>query len=307
MKIPVFDLHCDTSDLLAEGQSLRKNRGHIDLERAKIFSSYAQCFASFTSPDLYEDPKKAFFEKKEALSREISKNSDSILPARSGEEIAQNDREGKMSAIFTIEGTAGFDFSPMALEGLFEEGFRISTLGWNEKNPLVGSHITGGGLTDRGRDYAREAERLGIFLDVSHISDEGFWDLVKMAKKPILATHSNSRAVCNHSRNLTDDQFLAIKETGGLVGINLYSAFLGENADFDTVCRHILHFLELDPEGEHIALGGDLDGCDSLPIGFSGVQDYPKLFDALLKCYLSEKTVLNIFWNNAFRLFSKTE
>ena len=204
-----------------------------------------------------------------------------------------------MSAILTIEGPAGFDFNPEMLEQLHRVGFRITTLGWNEKNPLTGSHVTGGGLTDLGRVYVKQAQALNMLIDVSHISDEGFWDIMQVSEKPIIASHSNSRMVCDVSRNLTDDMFLAICQSGGVTGINLYTDFLGPDANIDTVCQHILHFLDLDPSGKHIALGGDLDGCETLPIGFHGVQDYAKLADHLLAHGLSSTMIQDIFWNNA--------
>ena len=204
-----------------------------------------------------------------------------------------------MSGVLTIEGAAGFDFDPALLEDLYNVGFRISSLGWNEQNVLTGSHKTGGGLTDLGKEFVREAQRVGIIIDVSHISDEGFWDIMEISERPIIASHSNSRAVCNVSRNLTDDMFKAICQSGGVAGFNQCASFVGEKPDLDTVCDHILHFLELDPEGNHIALGGDLDGCDELPEGFEGVQSYPAMAQKLLKRGLNEELVRKIYWENA--------
>ena len=159
--------------------------------------------------------------------------------------------------------------------------------------------MTGGGLTDQGREYVREAQRLGMVVDVSHISDEGFYDIMDSTNAPVIATHSNSRSVFPESRNLTDDMFRQIVRTGGVAGLNLYTGFLGEKPTVDTACDHIFHFLELDPDGTHIALGGDLDGCDGLPEGIDGIQDYPVLARRLLERGLDEKMVYNIFWNNA--------
>lgn len=310
MDFPVFDLHCDTSNELigtgyTEFSELRENSAHIDLQRAGKLSGYAQCFACFTTTDTGTDPKDIFGRKLSALLREVDKNSDLIHFAHSGDEIERNKKDGIMSAILTIEGTAGFDFDWGRLEELHEIGFRMSTLGWNESNRLTGSNLTGGGLTSMGRDYLRELQRFKMLVDVSHISDEGFWDIIELTTAPVVASHSNSRAMCNHSRNITDEMFKAICKTDGVVGINLYSLFLGENPTFDTVCDHIIHFLNFDPEGKHIALGGDLDGCESFPKGFHGVQDYPKLADSLLKRGLSEQMVYDIFWNNAVRVFSQ--
>ena len=235
----------------------------------------------------------------------MERNKDLIGIAYSVQDIQENRKQGKMSAVLTIEGTAGFSFNPEMLEMLYLVGFRISSLGWNEKNCLTGSHKTGGGLTDLGREYVKEAQRLGILIDVSHISDEGFWDIMNITEKPIVATHSNSRAVCDNSRNLTDDMFKAICQTGGAVGFNQCAPFVGENCNLDTACDHFLHFLELDPDGNHIALGGDLDGCDELPSGFDGVQSYPALAQRLLHRGVDEQILRKIFWENALGVMDK--
>ena len=181
----------------------------------------------------------------------------------------------------------------------------MTTLGWNEQNSLCGSHATGGGLTEQGRAYFLEAQRLGMIVDVSHASDEAFFDMLEIANKPIIASHSNSRAVCPSSRNLTDDMFKAICENGGVAGINLYTEFVGGQKDMDAVCRHVAHFLELDPTGSHIALGGDLDGCESLVAGFEGIQSYPALANCLQTLGLDDTILHNIFWNNAIGVMEK--
>ena len=304
MNFPVFDLHCDTAGaLIGFGETapteLKSNNLHIDLHRAGTLPAYAQCFACFTTYSDRMSPVDIFEKTLAAFHREIAKNADRIQQVYSTEEIEKNAESSMMSAILTIEGPAGFDFDPALLADLYKIGFRMSTLGWNEKNPLIGSHITGGGLTDRGYAYLKELQRLGMLVDVSHASDEGFWDIIEVTEAPVVASHSNSRSMHNISRNLTDDMFLAICKTGGVAGINLYADFIGERPTLDTVCDHILHFLSLDPEGKHIALGGDLDGCDVLPDGFSGIQDYQKLANRLLERGLSESMVLDIFWNNA--------
>ena len=310
MNFPVFDLHCDTAlallgESVNEAGSLRKNELHIDLERAKAYPGYCQCFACFTTPMMEEwyhvTPTLIFERELVTIQRELDKNGDLMEIAYSASDIEEHRQAGKMSAVLTIEGPAGFGFDPELLENLYQIGFRISTLGWNEKNPLAGSHRTGGGLTDMGRAYVKEAQRLGMGIDVSHISDEAFWDIMKITEKPVIATHSSSRAVWDSSRNLTDDMFRAIAETGGVAGINLYESFLGKEGEtnIDTVCDHIFHFLELDSEGKHIALGGDLDGCNPLVGGFGGVQGYAKLADRLRKRGLTDEIIMNIFWNNA--------
>lgn len=313
MNFPVFDLHCDTAlallgDNYRNSGSLLKNDLHIDLERASKLTSYAQCFACFTtSDDQYENisPVDIFERELASVLREVEKNSSLINLAYSADDIVRNKEAGLMSAILTIEGPAGFGYDPQLLQDLYAVGFRMSTLGWNENNPLTGSHVTGGGLTELGRVYVNEAQRLGMIIDVSHISDEGFWDIMEITQKPIVASHSNSRAVCNVSRNLTDEMFLEICKTGGVAGINLYTDFLGENATLDTVCMHVMHFLELDPSGKHIALGGDLDGCETLPKEFEGVQSYPVLAEKLLSLGVDPATISDIYWNNAIEVIRR--
>lgn len=304
MNVPVFDLHCDTADALIglDGvacSSLRNNDVHIDLDRAGMLDAYAQCFACFTTTKMPQNPIDVFEKKLAAIIREVEKNADRIRIAYSAEEIEENRQAGIMSAILTIEGPAGFGFDPELLPDLYNIGFRISSLGWNEDNPLTGSHVTGGGLTELGRVYVQQAQKLGMLIDVSHISDKGFWDIMEITQAPILATHSNSRQVCGVSRNLTDEMFLAICKTGGVAGVNLYTDFIGGGKDLDALCDHIFHFMDLDPEGKHIALGGDLDGCDTLCKGINGIQDYPKIADRLLQRGLDQQTILGIFWNNA--------
>ena len=188
MNIPVFDLHCDTAltllgDTRNEAGSLKKNDLHIDLERGAKLEAYCQCFACFTTPMMQEWNKLSpivIFERELAtIQREVDKNKRMISIAYSMADVEANREKGKMSAILTIEGPAGFDFDPALLENLHQIGFRITSLGWNEQNVLTGSNVTGGGLTDQGREYVREAQRLGMLVDVSHISDEGFWDIME--------------------------------------------------------------------------------------------------------------------------------
>ena len=314
MRLPVFDLHCDTALALSERAevytSLRSNHRHIDLTRAGELGGYAQCFAMFTTPDFdqwFGKPVTEVFDTMlDNLEKELVLNADIISKAGTTAEIEANRAAGKMSAILTLEGPAGINFDAGRLEDLYNRGFRISTLGWNEKNILTGSHRTGGGLTDAGREYVRECQRLGILVDVSHISDEAFWDIMDITQAPIVASHSNLRSVCDHSRNLTEDMYRAIVQTGGTAGINLFVPFVSDGkADLDAVCDHIFRMLELDGTGEHISLGGDLDGCEALPEGFEGVQSYNALAWRLLERGLDEKTIRNIYWNNTMGVMDR--
>ena len=145
----------------------------------------------------------------------------------------------------------------------------------------------------------RQLVRTNERADYAHLSDEAFWDIMEITDAPIIASHSNSRSFHGMSRNLTDDMFRAICQTGGVAGFNMYADFVGPNPNMDTVCDHILHLLRLDPECRHLALGGDLDGCSELPSGFEGIQSYPALAEQLLRRGLTEQNVQDLFFNNA--------
>lgn len=314
MKFPVFDLHCDTALALLgrdmmQIDSLNSNKYHIDLERAAKLGGYAQCFACFTTQaDKLPGgiSVSTWFEREMiAVLNQVEANSGKIRLAYSANDVRENHAQGLMSAILTLEGTAGIGYDKELLPDLYNIGFRIVSLGWNEKNILCGSHKTGGGLTAEGAAFVETAQKCGYIVDVSHISDEAFWNIVEIAKKPIIASHSNSRRICDHSRNLTDEMFSAICRLDGVAGFNQCAAFVGANPTLDTVCDHILHFLELDPDGRHIALGGDLDGCDELPEGFTGIESYNALAERMLQRGISEDLIRRIYWDNALEVLDK--
>lgn len=311
MKQKIIDLHCDTAlELLhREGKvnaSLRRNGGHIDLTRGKTLEGYCQCFALFTTTGMDESGKRTDEQVFDAMlsnfKRELAENVDLVEQVKVPGDLERIVGSGKVAAILTIEGTAGIGFDPERLYGLRDQGFLMTTLGWNEKNALAGSHKTGGGLTDLGKEYVRVAQSLGLVMDVSHLSEQAFWNLMDVTQGPVCASHSNSRVCCGVSRNLTDEQFKAICQTGGVAGLNLYAGFLGaENVTIETACDHVLHWLDMGG-GKHIALGGDLDGCDPLPQDFTGVESYPKLIQALQNRGVDENTIADLCWNNAWRV-----
>jgi membrane dipeptidase len=292
----------------SKGGQLLKNELHLDLTRAD-FPGYCQCFACFTTPEMekwYQKKPVDVFEMELAMIlSQIQKNNNRITLAFSAADVKRNRGNGLSSAILTIEGPAGFGYDPALLEDLYMIGFRMVTLTWNEQNPLAGSCQTGGGLTEMGREFVKEAQRVGMCIDVSHLSDEAFWDIMKITDAPIVASHSNSRSFRDVSRNLSDDMFRAICESGGVAGFNFYADFVGENPTLDTVCDHIFHLLERDPDCRHLALGGDLDGCDRLPTGIDGIQSYPCLAKRLQERGLTEKELRNLYWNNAMEVFSR--
>lgn len=309
MNTRLIDLHCDTATaMLGHGRHertrLASRQGHIDLERGGKLAGYTQFFAVFTTT-MFGDAQQIFDAAVKNFRAELEENKAFVAQAKTPAEAEAIVASGKIAAVFTIEGPAGIGFDPGRLEELAGKGLAMSTLGWNEQNPLAGSCVTGGGLTAQGKEYVRQCQRYGVAIDVSHLSEHAFWDIMNMTEKPVSASHSNSRAVHGVSRNLTDEQFKAIMATGGVAGLNLYTDFLGNGTvTLDTVCDHVLHWLDLGGE-KHIALGGDLDGCETIPQGFTGVDSYPSLADALLNRGVSRETVEDIFWNNAMRMWNE--
>lgn len=305
-KIKYFDAHCDTIYRCYEtGEKMRTNGGHISLERAKIFDAYAQIFTFFYSAD--DAPVGGMLSVAKDMyalfTDEMGKNKDIIAQCISGSEVKKNAESGKISAILSIEGADLLECDPDNIELAKSWGVRLINPTWNCANALSGSHCRESerGLSDLGFAFVKTAEKADIMMDVSHLSEKGFWDIVQIAEKPIVASHSNSRAVFEHSRGLTDDQFRAVCQTGGVVGLNFYSGFVGKQPTLDDLIRHLEHFLELGGE-KHVALGGDLDGCESTVQEITGVQDVPKLYKTLKSRGYSKELIDDIFWNNWLRI-----
>ncbi|MBQ9719510.1 MAG: membrane dipeptidase, partial [Oscillospiraceae bacterium] len=239
------------------------------------------------------------------FARELAQNDDLTVPCRTGEEVKQANDNGKIAAQLNSEGGELLDCDPEKLDWAKQAGVVSVNLTWNHANELSGSHREAPerGLSDRGRAFVRRAGELGIRLDVSHCSDAAFWDLVKLTEQPVIATHSDARAICPHTRNLTDDMFRAIAESGGVVGLNFYTAFVAPSGEptMDDILRHFDHFLSLGGEN-HIALGADLDGCSALAGGLRGVEDMPRLWQALNDHGYDENLLEKIFYRNWLRV-----
>ena len=325
--IPYFDAHCDTiyRCLMTGGEvtldfgedaeeqrrffakcgCLRENEGHIDLMRGRRFARFGQFFALFfDAADAPEDGMWAQCRRlHDRFVREMAANADLICHCRTGAEIDRAVKNGKMAALLSMEGADLIECDVHKLQTAADWGVRFLNPVWNRANALSGtnSEERERGLSDKGRDFIRQMERCGIYADVSHLSDRGFWDLCRMTTRPIVASHSNSRALCDHPRNLTDDQFRAIRDTGGVVGINFYSRFIGRQPAVEDLVRHIEHFLAMDGE-KTVCMGGDLDGCEELPQGMQGMEDVPKLWQALEERGYPRPLLEDLFWNNLRKL-----
>ena len=302
----VFDGHCDTIlRAYQDGRSFRRNGGHLDLERMRRYKNWAQFFACFGEPE--DMPGKelwqVFQEEVAIFRRQMEENADLVIPCRTAEEAEKAWGQGKMAAFLSVEGAELLDCDMDKLEKAYEWGVRAVNITWNHKNALSGTNVEAPdkGLTEQGEAFVIRMQQLGMLVDVSHLSDPGFWDVVDLAQKPIFASHSNSRKLCCHPRNLTDEQFTAIIRNGGVAGLNMCDEFLGETPTLDTLVAHVEHWFALGGE-DHVSLGGDWDGISHPPAGINGIQDLYKLAERLLRMNYSQKVVEGLFYNNLMRV-----
>ena len=318
-----FDCHCDTlSETLISGDTLRSGARHVTLDAMRDYPHYVQFFAVFSNMgaglhfETEEDrvrairageiqPSPALFEHYEAciaeFGRQMNALSDVILPCRSVADIEAARAAGKMAAVLTVEGAE--QLGETSVEDAYARGVRACTLTWNYANAIGGSNLSGGGLTAYGRAFLARCEKVGMLVDLSHSSEELFYDVAKVSNVPFIASHSNARAVGHHRRNLTDEQFLKLCRCGGAAGFNLYASFIRDEGTctLDDCADHIEHFLSLGG-AKHIAMGGDLDGCEQLPDGIAGSGDVHKLADVLAARGVAVSVIEDIFYNNILRV-----
>jgi len=304
----IVDAHCDTITTIMETkEQLRENKGHIDLERLKQYDSFVQFFAAFISPA--HAKMGALCRAIDIIDRlyeEIKINKNDIMLCSNYNDIMTAIQTNKIAAVLTIEGGDALEESISALRMLYKLGVRAITLTWNHRNQIadgVSDAITGGGLTPFGKDVIGEMNSLGMLVDVSHLSEAGFWDVLSTTSSPIIASHSNAKKICNHRRNLTDSQLLALKKNGGVTGINLCPDFISSegSATMKHVLDHIEHIVALTGE-DTLGMGADYDGIDETPQGLEGVQCLKDLFNELLKLNYSETLVNKIAGENFLRV-----
>ncbi|MGN1445802.1 MAG: dipeptidase [Eubacteriales bacterium] len=307
MELSLIDTHCDTAyELYHRGAHLDRNDCHIDLEKASVFKHYAQYYAVWSDKRLDdEDCWQDFLKITEYFDKELAALSDRAVRVRTGQELAAAWESGKHAAILAVEDARLTAGKLERLDTLRDMGVRYLTLLWSGETCVGGSHNTQSGLTDFGKELVAGCFQRGIIPDISHASEQSVDDLIPIAKaygKPFIATHSNAYTLCPVSRNLRDRHFQALKELGGVLGINLYTAFLTDTsvrpATVDDVVAHIDYFMALGGE-DIIGLGGDLDGS-TLPDSFHHVGDLYQIADALARHNYSEELIQKIFWKNFY-------
>ncbi|WP_148411138.1 dipeptidase [Murimonas intestini] len=319
----IADMHCDTMGRIhLDGQCLKENKYHVDLQKMIKADYLVQNFAMFIDSRSVESPFKAAVEMIDTYEREIEKNRAYIRKALSFRDIVDNQADGKMSAVLTLEEGAVLEGKLSYLRTFYRMGVRMMTLTWNYENEIgVCNLIKDGegrplfrernpkGLTTFGTEAVCEMERLGMIVDVSHLSDGGFWDVAKHTKKPFVASHSNAAAVCDVCRNLTDDMIRCLGDRGGVMGLNFCGAFLTQpdswekdpDSTVEAIVRHARHIVNTGGIGV-CALGTDFDGIpDNLEISDAGKMGM--LVMALEKDGFTAEEIEKICYKNVMRVY----
>lgn len=281
----IVDMHCDTISRLYESRGdLQENEGHVDLKRMKKAGCSLQNFALFINREKVEDTFAAVMELMKLYDRELQKNQQWIAPVYTYEDFVRNEKDGKMSALLTIEEGAVCKGEVSKLQELYRCGARMLTITWNYPNelgyPNLGSDFltpdTTHGLTETGILFLEEMESLGMIPDVSHLSDAGFYDVLSHTKKPFVASHSNARKICPVVRNMTDDMIRKLAERGGVIGLNFCEDFLTGLSERQRTKENILDAVIC--HAEHIRKVGGI-GCLGLGSDFDGIPDNRALPD----------------------------
>lgn len=325
----IVDLHCDTLDELltqkrgGEHYNLYKRAGHLDIERMLQNGYLLQCFAAFVNKEKVQSPYEQGMELARLFQQLCAEYCPYIAPVHHYEDIAENASKGLMSAMLTLEEGGVLEGDPEHLKRFYEMGVRLITLTWNHPNEIgypgcleavpipekiadwkvAGSYP---GLTQKGVELVEIMQENGIIVDVSHLSDAGFWDVAAIMHKPFIASHSNARSICGHKRNLSDAQIRTIAEKGGVIGLNFAADFLEDDPTqvrLDSFVRHIQHIIKIGGE-DVIALGSDFDGITTNP-AMPHAGALQALFDKMAQCNISERVIDKMKGQNALRMMKE--
>ena len=321
----VVDTHCDTLKCLMPaftlprnsqwddrsdvGMGVRSELGHIDIPRLKEGGVDCQVFAISSVRDRTRPyALRTAMEMIDIFYRECEKHKDAIAPVTTHEDIMKAVNEGKVAAMLSIEGADVIEGKIGMLRVFHRLGVRMVGLVHSLRNELadgVADDRTKGGLSELGVQAVEELDRLGTLIDVSHLSDAGFWDLMDVARGPVMASHSNSRAVCHHPRNMTDEMIEAMADRGGVMGMNFAPSFVHPTqATVQGVVDHIDHIVDL-VGPDHVGLGSDFDGIGSTPKGLEDVSKMPNITAELVERGYVEEDVRKILGENHLRLIKE--
>lgn len=305
------DFHCDAVWKMLEDPTIsfehdERSQLDVNLPRLKRADAILQNFAVYV-PERMEKTMTPILQSIDLFYRKVLASSE-ILFIRSATDLAAlQQSQGRIGALLSLEGADGLQGDLAMVRILFRLGVRLASLTWNAANWGADGVLEprGGGLTKKGRAFVEECNRLGILLDVSHLSDRSFWDMIQLSAAPVIASHSNNRTVCPHPRNLTDEQMTAIIEADGLIGVTFVPQFVSSRvpARIADVLRHVERICELGGESR-LMFGSDFDGIDNHIEQLSHPGELQGLQDALLAAY-SEEQVMGFFERNAMAFLAK--
>ncbi|MBE6560852.1 MAG: hypothetical protein E7662_06975 [Ruminococcaceae bacterium] len=304
----LFDLHCDTFyDIHAKNLSLAKNDLHVDLEKLSGYEASVQAAAIWASQKKGNEATWEFFLAACATMDEQIALCPRAVRVTDADSIRRAVEEGKNAFILAVEDARMLNGYLSRVDIMHKMGVRFMTLQWGGPTIIGGAHDTDLPLTDFGRAVVRRCFEVGIIPDVSHASRAVTAEVLEMAKaagKTVVATHSNSFGVFNHTRNLTDEEFKGIVALGGLAGISMVPYHLtdhdnGAPCNLQTLADHILHYISLGGENT-VCMGGDFDGVGVLPEGIENISSQPRLADYLRAGGMSEEQIEKIFFRNAY-------
>lgn len=319
----LIDTHNDVPLRVLKGFDIGKRtaEGHTDVPRLREGGVGAVFFSAFVSPGRVKTREAAHngLELIDAIRQSVvAEHSGEFLLAVSADEIEAAHRQRKIAALIGVEGGHAIEDSLGILRDFYALGARYMTLthantnNWADScgdldNPAVKHH---NGLTGFGREVVREMNRLGMMVDVSHVSDKTFWDVLESSSAPVFASHSSCRAVCDVPRNMTDEMIRALVKKGGVIQINFNAGFLtlrkDPPANLDDVVAHIDHAVKV-AGVNGVGIGSDFDGIDQAPVGLDDVSRFPNLTRALLAKGYSATDIVKIYGGNMLRFMRAVE
>ena len=305
----IADCHCDTIALFGKENyefGRRNTAGHIDLPRLRQGGIDLQFFAVCVAPAKEQNHLQSALEQIGRYHRCLEENSGHLKSLESAEDLETAERDGKIAALLALEGAEPLQGSPELTDIFYRLGLRALSLTWNHRNLYadgVGEGAAGGGLTRAGRRLVQELSRKGIILDLSHLAERCFFEALELSRKPPLASHANARRLCDHPRNLTDEQLKALASRGGVIGLSIYPRFItgGTGAGLEQLLDHFVHIAGLIGV-EHLAFGSDFDGIDCTLDEIGSAADYGALPEALCRRGFHPQEVELMAWGNVRRI-----
>ena len=302
----IVDSHCDTLLKINSGETnfFRKGNSHVDLPKIIDGGVFIQFMAVYVHQ--HYKPDLSLRRSLELINTFLGiVNDPQIIHIKDNENLKHLlSNENKIGLLLSLEGAEPIENIAM-LDIFFHLGVRCIGLTWNHGNKLADGCNGTGGITPFGKEVISKMSELGILCDVSHLSQASFWDVMRVTKKPVIASHSNCYALCPHPRNLTDTQIKELAQRGGVISITFYPNFIGLNRNLNAIIKHITHVCEL-VGVEHVGIGSDFDGAEFSIAGMENSSKLPNLVTGLEKSGFHKREIEKIMGNNIINLLKNT-